>query len=97
MLRCNEPAGSYRVTSEWLGDDNQPRARPARYDLGPHLDVLDQNGRVLEAAPFTETDGTFEGELCAHEVAFVTTLPGKVFNGHRRHTLTALGKREGRK
>lgn len=45
--------------------------------------VLEIAPRVLEATPYV-------GELCVHELAWVQTIPGRVFNRNRRYAVRRI-------
>ena len=79
MIRCDKPAGRFRVTLTVM------HATEAHHQqIMGHHDVLmpnpsDGSMRLVEAAPVAMTEKPFEGELCQHEVQWVQGLPGKEY------------------
>lgn len=96
MLRCPESAGRYRVTAAYLmGNDGTPNDEEMFLDMGPHADVRLDDGRLVEH-PYVSTKDGYEGELCQHEVAFMSRMPGKVYSARRRYRLEPLDGQRGK-
>lgn len=58
------------------------------YDAPMGLDAMpDPRWELIEAVPRVSQQHPYVGELCAHELAFVKSLPGKLHNGHWRYTV----------
>lgn len=78
MRRCDRSAGNYRVTFLALH-----HKEPYHVQIQGHRDVvadLDGEAVLLEAAPMVGNDKAFEGELCEHEVQWLTEgVPGKAY------------------
>ena len=91
MLRCPAgAAGRFEVRVEYLDiyGDTDPAER--NLDIGPHIEVQDANGKVLEDQPYASQAVPYVGELCEHEVTWCQMLPGKAFSAHRRYYLKEL-------
>ena len=76
MHRCDKSVGNYRVSLVVLHEKD-----PYHAQIPGHRDVMaDVDGKrvCLEEAPYAGTDKPFEGELCAHELAWLTdSVPGR--------------------
>lgn len=89
------------VESEYIAPCG-PHTRMFRYDRGEiHLGEEapkdpdggpDPRWKLVEDPPFVSNKAPFVGEICEHERAFMSALPGKLYNGHWRYDLT---KKEG--
>lgn len=84
MLRCPEPVGKYKVQFQFLASDGIPREEEYIALIGFHADIMTADSQVAEAQPRASQKAPFVGELCAHEVKFLNSIPGKAYNVHWR-------------
>lgn len=87
MLRCESPAGHYRVTLMAL---HHPE--PYHVQIGGHHDVVvvGDGRKVVEEAPWVGNEHPFEGELCEHELQFLNGVPGKTYRPEWQFTIESL-------
>lgn len=97
MIRCQERAGRFRVS---IRINHQ--APPYRVQILGHHDavmrhpdgspMLDASGRpvVAEAAPWVGLGEPYEGELCVHEIQWLTGTPGQAWRPEYEWTITPL-------
>lgn len=86
MFRCNESAGKYHIEADYLEGDHGVVSDEERFlDIMVHAPVKGEDGRVLEDIPYVSTKTGFEGEICVHELDWVSRLPGKVYSPRRRY------------
>ena len=81
MCPDNKSTAMYNVKSEWLLNDGSVDPEKRYLDIGPHIE--------LEKVVPTNDDNSFV-QLCECEVEWITSLPGKIYNLHRRHTITKV-------
>lgn len=55
---------------------------PSKEDSQP-----DPGWLLIESRPVVSQSAPYVGDLCAHEFAFVKSLPGKLHNGHWRYAI----------
>ena len=89
MLRCDQSAGRYRISLVVL---HHPE--PYHVQIVGHHDVIaiiDGKSTLLEEAAWVGTEKPFEGELCAHEVQWLTaSVPGRDYPMHYDFTVEKL-------
>ena len=87
IARC-QSAGEYRVQFEELGwvDGGVKAVGHMKLELFQHAWNLEDR----DGSPIISTEEPFEGELCAHELAFLRGFPGKHFTYKWRFTVTPL-------
>ena len=94
MHRCKELAGRFEVKCEYLdGNYGTVRESDVILDIGEHEPVyaIHEGKQVLvEDIPRTSRSTPYVGELCVHELDWVTHMPGKVYSPRRRYYVTRL-------
>ena len=93
MLRCEALPGQYEVAFKYLESDGTEREAEYYATLAPHEDIMAIiNGayQVAEPRPRASRYHPYVGELCAHELDWLKSLPGKQFSAHWRFTATEV-------
>ena len=96
MLRCQESAGIWEVTFQYLDTPyGEPRTEEYLADIGTHEPVYGEPNAegqrpLLEDIPRVSQNRPYTGELCAHEVDWLRHLPGRTYSIHRRYGLRQL-------
>lgn len=89
MLRCDQSAGRYRVTLLVLHEKE-----PYHAQIVGHHDIMaeiDGKRVIVEQAAWVGTEKPFEGELCAHELAWLKdSVPGRDYPMRYQFTVDRL-------
>ena len=98
MHRCDRPAGRFEVKFKYLtkpyGGD---RADDYLADIGDHqpvYGVVDGHEVMVEDIPRASESTPYVGELCEHELEWLSYLPGFVYARHRRYSVRKLDDSE---
>ena len=86
MLRCDRPAGIYKITLKAMHEK-----LPYHVQIGGHQDVLADVGgerKLVEEAAWVGNEAPREIELCVHELNWLQSgIPGKDYPMHYEFTL----------
>lgn len=89
MLRCNEVAGKYEISCDYLdGSYGTPRVIDIKLDIGTHRPVYGEvEGvvKLIEDIPYCSKNKPYVGEICIHELDWVQHMPGKTYSARRRY------------
>ena len=98
MLRCDRSVGRYEVILEHL---NKPyggsKVEEMVADIGDHQEVyaiIDGQKVLVEDAPRVSQYNPYIGELCEHEVDWLSYVPGTTYSRYRRYTVRRLDQTE---
>ena len=105
MLRC-ESVGNYKVTFRFLDNDGGRVENGYNAPIGPHENIwkivstdrlvenydppLEGAVELLEAEPRVTIDTPYEGELCQHELDYLTSIPAYKYNRHWRYAVKEI-------
>ena len=94
MHRCDSPAGEYEVAFVYASKPyGEPRDFEFLADIGEHVPVygeVDGKKVLIEDIPRASQSKPYVGELCTHELEWLSYMPGFTYARHRRYSVRRL-------